>query len=183
MSSASALFAERSFERVSVDDVAERASIGKGSVYRQFGSKEQLYASVVIEGFAELRDQIEKALPRGAKSTRVRLTTLVTHIMSYFWDRRQFFTLLHDPAKLPRRQATQYREQREQLVKLVRKVLVEGARNSEIRRDFDFDLMAEAMLGMMRGINRYQHDSVNVAEAIQAVVEIFLSGCADNSRN
>jgi AcrR family transcriptional regulator len=72
--SAMELFGERGFEDVPIDDVAARAGVGKGSIYRQFGSKEQLYAASVIEGFAQLRNQIETALAQAA-SIPDRITT------------------------------------------------------------------------------------------------------------
>ena len=106
--SAMELFGEKGFDDVPIDDVAARAGVGKGSVYRQFGSKEQLYAASVIEGFVQLRNQIETALAQAA-SIPERITTIVHHTVSYFWTRRQFFILLRDPAKLPREQEIRYR--------------------------------------------------------------------------
>ena len=85
--SATELFGAKGFEQVLTDEVALHAGVGKGSVYRQFGSKEQLYAATVIEGFKHLCNQIEAAIG-DAQSDRERLTTIVRHAMTYFWDRR-----------------------------------------------------------------------------------------------
>lgn len=173
--SAMELFGERGFEDVPIDDVAARAGVGKGSVYRQFGSKEQLYAASVIEGFAQLRHQIETALTQAA-SIPERITTIVHHTVSYFWTRRQFFVLLRDPAKLPREQEVRYRKERGQLSALISEVLREGARTGSIRNDLDFDLMAESLLGMIRGIQRYKPAHVVLEDAVQTVVTTFLHG-------
>jgi AcrR family transcriptional regulator len=177
--SAMDLFGERGYEDVPIDDVATRAGVGKGSVYRQFGSKEQLYAASVIEGFVQLRSQIEQGLA-GVASTPERITTITRNILSYFWNRRQFFVLLRDPAKLPRAQEVRYRKERAQLSAVISGVLHEGAREGLIRNDLDFDLMAESLLGMMRGIQRYKAADVLLEDAVRTVVTTFLYGSAIN---
>jgi AcrR family transcriptional regulator len=173
--SAMELFGDRGFEDVSIDDIADHAAVGKGSVYRQFGSKEQLYAASVIEGFVQLRHQIEAALD-AAGSIPEQVRAIVHHTLSYFWTRRQFFVLLRDPAKLPRAQEATYRKERGQLSALVSNVLREGARNRLIRNDLDFDLMAESLLGMVRGVQRYKADHVGLEDAVHTVVTTFLDG-------
>ncbi|HEY2105244.1 MAG TPA: TetR/AcrR family transcriptional regulator [Candidatus Binataceae bacterium] len=173
--SAMELFGEKGFEDVPIDDVAARAGVGKGSVYRQFGSKEQLYAASVIEGFAQLRNQIDTALAQAA-SIPERITAIVHHTVSYFWTRRQFFILLRDPTKLPREQEVRYRKERGQLSALISEVLREGARSGSIRDDLDFDLMAESLLGMIRGIQRYRAAHVILEDTVHTVVSTFLHG-------
>jgi AcrR family transcriptional regulator len=163
---------------VLTDEVAARAGVGKGSVYRQFGSKEELYAAAVIDGFIQLRKQIEAAL-EGADSIAERLQVVVRLTMAYFWDRGQFFVLLHDPAALPRRQEVRYRREREQLSRIVNAVLAEGARRGQVRADLDFDLVAEALLGMMRGIQRYRASDLSLERAAQTAVALVLDGCLE----
>jgi AcrR family transcriptional regulator len=180
LNSAMELFGEKGFEDVPIDEVAARAGVGKGSVYRQFGSKEQLYAASVIEGFVQLRNRIETALGQTA-SIPERLAAIVHHTMAYFWTRRQFFILLRDPTKLPRAQEVHYRKEREHLSALLREVLREGARAALIRSDLDFDLMAEALLGMIRGVQRYKGEHVVLEDAVSTVVATFLHGSLTRS--
>jgi AcrR family transcriptional regulator len=162
---------------VSVDEVAARAGAGKGSVYRHFPSKEQLYAAAVIEGFIELRSHIQAALEI-APSVRDRIVTIVRQTLSYFWNRPQFFALLRDPSKLPRSQENRYRTERHELSVLITKVLNEGAKAQLIRDDLNLELLAESLLGMMRGINRYRSANVSSEEAALTVVHLFLDGCS-----
>jgi AcrR family transcriptional regulator len=173
--SAMELFGEKGFDAVPVDAVAARAGVGKGSVYRQFGSKEELYAASVIEGFVLLRGQIETALADAA-SIPERIRTIVLHTLSFFWNRRQFFILLRDPTKLPRAREIHYQRERGQLSSLMSAVLREGAAAGVLRSDLDFDLLTEALLGMMRGINRYKGRHVSLDDAVNTVVATFLDG-------
>ncbi|MFZ0887640.1 MAG: TetR/AcrR family transcriptional regulator [Candidatus Binataceae bacterium] len=173
--SAAELFGEKEFDHVLTEEVAARAGVGKGSVYRQFRSKEELYGAAVIDGFVELRKQLEKALA-GTKSVEERIATIVRHTLAYFWDRRRFFVLLRDPALLPRRQENLYRKEREQFSLLISRTLAEGARSELLRGDLDFQLAAESLLGMMRGIQRYKRENVGLDEAVHTVVSLFLDG-------
>jgi AcrR family transcriptional regulator len=160
-----------------IDEIAARAGVGKGSVYRQFGSKEELYAAVVIDGFGQLQKEIRAALA-GTNEVHDRITIIVRHTLIYFWSRRQFFALLHDPKALPRRQERLYHAQRQEFTELLNDVLREGVERGALRADLDTRIAAEALLGMLRGINRYCRDSTTSEGAVPIVVRIFINGCS-----
>ena len=174
--SAMDLFGEHGFEPVSIDDVAERAHVGKGSVYRQFTSKQQLYAEAVIQGFVELCGEIEVAL-KGASSVGERMTIVARHALAYFWNRPEFFAVIRVPGKLLRSQQERYRSQRGALSAMIAGILKDGIRSEAIRPDLNVELLAESLLGMMRGVNRYRKRDVSVDEAVRTVVSVFLEGC------
>jgi AcrR family transcriptional regulator len=176
LESAAELFAEREFDLVLIDEVAAQAGVGKGSVYRQFKSKEELYAAVVINGFAGLQGEIRSALS-GASTMRAQITTIVRHTIKFFWSRRQFFVLMRDPKALPRSQERQYRAQRSELSRMISGILDDGVKRGAIRSDLETRTAAESLLGMMRGINRYSRDYTTPERAIDIVTSIFLGGC------
>ena len=177
LQSAAELFADREFDLVLIDEVAAHAGVGKGSVYRQFKSKEELYAAAVIDGFAELQREIRAALA-GCTSTRDQIVTIVRHTVRFFWTRRQFFALLRDPKALPPSQKRQFRAQRNDLSRLISGVLDEGVRRGTMRPGFDTRVAAEALLGMVRGINRYSREYTTPDRAVDIVTSIFLDGYA-----
>jgi AcrR family transcriptional regulator len=177
LQSATELFADREFDLVLIDDVAAHAGVGKGSVYRQFKSKEELYAAVVIDGFTELQREIRSALA-GCTSMRDQTATIVRHTVKFFWTRRQFFALLRDPKALPPSQERQYRAQRNDLSRLLSGVFDDGVRRGAIRPGFDTRVAAESILGMIRGINRYGREYTTPDRAVEIVISIFLDGYA-----
>jgi AcrR family transcriptional regulator len=177
LQSAAELFADREFDLVLIDEVATHAGVGKGSVYRQFKSKEELYAAAVIDGFAELQREIRTALA-GCTSVRDQIATIVRHTVRFFWTRRQFFALLRDPKALPPSQERQYRAQRNELSRLISGVLDEAVRRGTMRPGYDTRVAAEALLGMIRGINRYGREYTTPDRAVDVVTSIFLDGCA-----
>jgi len=175
--SAAELFAEKEFDLVLIDEVAAHAGVGKGSVYRQFKSKEELYAAAVINGFAELQSEIRAALA-GRTPMREQIATIVRHSLRFFWSRRQFFALLRDPKALRPSQERQYRAQRNDLSRLISDVLDDGIRRGAMRPGIDTRMAAESLLGMMRGINRYGREYTIPERAVETVTAIFLDGCA-----
>jgi AcrR family transcriptional regulator len=66
LSAAAELFEERGVDRVSMDDVAERAGVGKGTLYRRFGDKAGLALAMLDEDDRRLQeDMIRGAAPLG----------------------------------------------------------------------------------------------------------------------
>ena len=49
LEAARVLFAIGDWEAVTVADIAQRAEIGKGTVYKHFASKEELYARIALD--------------------------------------------------------------------------------------------------------------------------------------
>jgi AcrR family transcriptional regulator len=177
LESAAKLFAENEFDVVLIDDVAAHAGVGKGSVYRQFKSKEELYAAAVIDGFVKLQREIRTALA-GSSAIRAQIEIIVRLALRFFWGRQQFFSLLRDPKALPRSQERQYRAQRDDLSRLISRVLDDGVKRGAIRPDIDTQLAAESLLGMMRGITRYSREHTTPDRAVDILASLFLGGCA-----
>jgi AcrR family transcriptional regulator len=55
------VFLEYGFQRATVDSVAERAEVSKGTVYLYFESKETVLAHLLLEGLDELVEELERA--------------------------------------------------------------------------------------------------------------------------
>src|SRR5579862_4643077 len=181
--SALELFSDNGFERVTADELAAGARVGKGSVYRQFGSKEGLYAAAVIACFRQLRRQIERVLDQDL-SFPDRVAAIVRHVLSSVWERGDFFVLMRDPrAILPSAAARHYLQEFRKLSLLIAQVLREGADAGWIRTDLNFQLVAESILGMIRGVPPYRRKEITVETAVQTIVVILLDGCrADHSQ-
>jgi AcrR family transcriptional regulator len=64
LEAAAAVFADRGFRTARVADVAERAGVGKGTVYEYFRSKEDLFLRLfdwyTNEAFASMRGELER---------------------------------------------------------------------------------------------------------------------------
>lgn len=84
LDAASELLVRWGYRRVTIDDVAERAGVGKGTIYLHFRSKDALFLTVLLRGYHDLitgiADRI-RADPREVLPSRLlRSTYLAVHI-------------------------------------------------------------------------------------------------------
>jgi TetR/AcrR family transcriptional regulator, cholesterol catabolism regulator len=62
---AMALASEGGYDAVQMRDVASRASVALGTIYRYFSSKDQLLAAAMVEWLGQLEQQVAQRPPRG----------------------------------------------------------------------------------------------------------------------
>jgi AcrR family transcriptional regulator len=66
LAAATELAAEGGYEAVQMRDVAARAEVALGTLYRHYSSKDQLLLAALAEQAATLRDRLQSRPPRGA---------------------------------------------------------------------------------------------------------------------
>jgi len=69
-------FAERGFEGISVEEIADRAKVSKPILYQHFGGKEGLYAVVVDREMEQVVSIISEAISTGTPRERVEAAAL-----------------------------------------------------------------------------------------------------------
>ena len=172
---AAEVFAQHDFDEVLTDDIAQRVGIGKGTIYRYFRSKDELYLAAIAEGLSALRAAVEKVT---AADTDLRTTVegLTGTMIAYFWRRRDFFVLLHRlEAKLSAQERVDWQKSRDEVVALMACRLEQAAARGEITA-VNARLAVEALFGMIRGVCVYRAERDRPRELTQLVADIFLRG-------
>lgn len=77
------VFKEHGFTAARLDDVAEKAGIGKGTIYLYFDGKEALFEEVVRENLFPARDEAENLVAGFRGSASELLERHLKHIYSY----------------------------------------------------------------------------------------------------
>jgi AcrR family transcriptional regulator len=138
------LFAERGFAATTMDGIAERARVGKPSIYRRWSSKEDLVVDALVRFTAELQ------LPTGVGDVHAVLLEHVRAVARFFSDplaRRLLPGLLGELEDNPRF-ATAYSER---VVAPLRRPLVDllaSARDDgQLRGDIDPEQIADHLVG------------------------------------
>lgn len=88
------VFSERGFGKATLDEIAEVAEFGKGTLYNYFKNKEELFVSVIIRGIHRFRIFVENAL-KDKSTPREKLETYVDASFIFFEEHRQLFSILH----------------------------------------------------------------------------------------
>jgi TetR/AcrR family transcriptional regulator len=89
------VFFEHGFHRATVDNVADRAEVSKGTVYLYFESKETILARLLLEGLDELIEELEQAYSAGeAIAADERLRRLGWAYFRFFQREPRYFRFL-----------------------------------------------------------------------------------------
>src|SRR4051812_12153203 len=83
LDAAARLFAKGRFHEVRMDDIAAEAEVGKGTLYRYFADKEELYLALLARSSKQYLDVIDKAMTKGA-GARDKLRAMVAAAFAYF---------------------------------------------------------------------------------------------------
>jgi TetR/AcrR family fatty acid metabolism transcriptional regulator len=83
LDAAGRLFGARRFHEVRMEDIAAEADVSKGTLYRYFEDKEELYLALLQRATDQLVELLEERLER-IEDPRVRLVELVATNVEYF---------------------------------------------------------------------------------------------------
>lgn len=93
------LFADKDFDKVSMEEIAKEVGLGKGTLYLYFKNKESLYFAVVLKGIGIWADMVKNAVEKGK--------TGLEKLMLYQKANREFsneypdyFRLLYSPTAI-----------------------------------------------------------------------------------
>ena len=174
LSAAQKAFATRDFHEVLTDDIAANAGIGKATLYRYFGTKEDLYFAALVGAFGELDRVLESALPR-EPSPEARLAVIAREVLRIFWNRRAFYTLRHPDARSFGSQERTLQLRREKVVRSIEQTLRAGIQRGAFHFT-DARGGAELFMGMVRATLFYRRDAGSPGELAKDIVAVFLHG-------
>jgi AcrR family transcriptional regulator len=176
LEAASRVFADREFHEVLIDDVAAQAGVGKGTVYRYFRTKEELYFETLLRAFDDLSETLAEGVLEEASPTR-RLERIARESLRFAWDRRHLLSLLQgDERRFAMREA-ELRRRRDGIMALVRRVILEGIERREFR-GVDARIAAELFRGMIRAANCFRTEEDSVDSLVEEIIGIFTRGVA-----
>jgi AcrR family transcriptional regulator len=89
------LFFEHGIHRTTVDDVAARAEVAKGTVYLYFESKETILAHLLLEGLDALGESLAEAFDEAATHpAETRLRRISAAYLTFFQNEQEYFRLM-----------------------------------------------------------------------------------------
>jgi len=172
------LFTERDFHQVLMDDVAARADVGKGTVYRYFPTKEELYFATIFEGWDRLGKELEAVVQQHGP-LRETLEHVTRQVLSYFWHRRQFVTLVHRlENNLEGEEQADWQRRRDSIVRVFADILSKGVATQTLSNG-QMRLVTEMYLGMLRSIILYRGDHDTPDTMAPLAVQLFLDGLSN----
>ncbi|MHC4660777.1 MAG: TetR/AcrR family transcriptional regulator [Planctomycetota bacterium] len=184
MSAAEKLFTGRRVHEITLDEVARAAKVGKGTIYRYFKDKDDLFFQVVTSGFDELCELLNERVP-GNAPFRKQLLSACRKVTDFFAKRRQLFRMMQAEdgrmhwvkGKMHKSWAQRHRKLRNAMAGIVEKGVAEG----EIRGDIPAEVLATFLLGMLRTRAHMMKDMPDKQRRHEVLVDLFCCGAKGNS--
>jgi TetR/AcrR family fatty acid metabolism transcriptional regulator len=176
LDAAARLFGAHRFHEVRMEDIAVEAGVGKGTIYRYFADKDELYVALLARSSEQFVRRVASEVAR-ATGARARLEALVASVLSFF-DAQPHLLDLIQRAEVLRGPGADFPWQRtrDEMWRLTDD-LFEEARKSREFTIRDPELAARMLLGGLRSVIRFGK-TPRAADLPHRIVEDFLSGAA-----
>ncbi len=171
-------FAELGFRATDVQVIADRAGVGKGTVYRHFGTKEHLFWTTAFEVFKRMRRTLVEA--EGAATGAVAKLRAACLAYGRFFDEHPEYleVFVQDRAEFRGTGPATYKHDHEELLRHFLGIVKWGVAEGELR-PIDPQKSMIALSGLLYGVTVqgcYLLDGLSVREVIEHGVDVFLAG-------
>ncbi|MFD9123741.1 TetR/AcrR family transcriptional regulator [Kitasatospora sp. NPDC059571] len=142
------LIAEQGFSATTVDEIAERAQVAKGTVYYNFASKTELFEGLLRHGTGLLTDSLQQAA--AGRPPIEGVDAMIRAGLVFIADYPSFAQLfVAETWRTNRTWHDSLRIMRDGAVAVVADVLDEAVRDGQLSADLDTQLTASALFGMV----------------------------------
>jgi TetR/AcrR family transcriptional regulator len=144
---AQAVFFEKGLQNSTMDEIAERAELSKGTLYLYYKSKEDLYLAVMIQGMEVLHAMFEKSVEDHPNPIQA-IQRLGDTYYQYFHEHRDYFRMMHffQTPQLHRQVSEEMMHscslQNQKIWQLVVEIIERGMREGLFRTDLSASEMA-----------------------------------------
>jgi AcrR family transcriptional regulator len=173
LKAAAHFFASRPFHEVRLDDIAERAGVGKGTLYVYFDSKEALYLALVRDGFATIVDRIRRELAAGPPGAADRLGIVVEGLIGFGTAFPDVYRVMR--TRVMSAEDPSIQEDRRVLSAIIEDVLRTGIDRGEIS-DPHPEITTQFILAFIRGALLYPPEGMTLEILKQHLLHVLLSG-------
>lgn len=151
------LFFDKGFKAVTVDSIAAKAGVSKGSIYLYFDSKEEIYAQVLIADNIEHHKDLLYFSTKEAPATELLLEYAERYVNNFLNDKELFrilmtFMLQTEQMNLTPQQNAELIRTTNDNIKFVSGILQRGIDTGEFLPTIDIRQTQNAIWGLLNGI-------------------------------
>ncbi|PKN77801.1 MAG: hypothetical protein CVU51_16185, partial [Deltaproteobacteria bacterium HGW-Deltaproteobacteria-1] len=151
------LFFERGFKSVTVDLIAAKAEVSKGSIYLYFDSKEEIYTQILISANIERHKEIENFARQEGTASELLLKYARVYV-DFFLENNELFRILMtfmlhaENMNLTEEQNTQLIHTTNENIRTISEILQKGVDTGEFSDRIDIRQGQNAIWGLLNGI-------------------------------
>ena len=182
------LFFEKGFRSVTVESIARKADLSKGSIYLYYSSKEEIYSQILLKDIDKFHDRVADILQdsSGASEALIRLAEIY---VNYFLNDRELFRILmnfmihNNGMNLPADLNIHIIKTMNRAIDVFEQILKFGMEKGEFPPDTNLRLNRNAIWGLLNGIialHLFTGKEAKRAETIRSTIktslEIYIRG-------
>ena len=151
------LFFDRGFKSVTVDNIAAKSEVSKGSIYLCFESKEEIYAQILISDNIALYERIKNFSATEASASQLLLEFARIYV-DYFLNDNELFRILMTfmmqtgQMNLTEKQNTELIRSTNENIKIISEIIKKGIDSGEFSPIGNIRQMQNAIWGMLNGV-------------------------------
>ncbi len=157
INTAGELFYEKGYRATTMDEIARAAELSKGTLYLYFSSKNELYVTVVIEGFNILEERLRRLMASDRdvfEKGKAMFMAFVEHCLEHreYFRMTQYIITEEARRDIPRELLEEVAARTYRLLEYVSGLVQEGIDSSVIREDVNPMVFAVASWRLATGI-------------------------------
>jgi AcrR family transcriptional regulator len=175
---ATRVFSKKGFAGTQVDEVADRAGLGKGTVYRYFKDKKELFFSVVDRGMEDLKNSVLEEMAKEEKPLD-KIKKAIETYLSYFEKNSNLISILiHEQSEFQKRIQKRYFDRYYEHINRMEEVFHQGIANGKIKK-IDVKGAIGILTNMLNGLVymwQLEGRKYSLSERVPMLLSIYFSG-------
>jgi len=180
LKTAERLFAAGRYHEITLDHLCKEAGIGKGTVYRYFKDKEDLYYQVILRGLDELVCSVREVSKQEADPAQG-LRLAARRVTDFYADRHALFSLMWSEqlrgSSHKRKARSQWKSKSDKMVDVLAGFIERGVESGHYELEgMSPAAAARLLMGMLRAGMRYRNEMPEGRGWTDAAVNLFERG-------
>lgn len=139
------IFAECGYERASVDNIAIKANVAKGTIYYYFKSKEEIFSCLIDDGIEKLLDMLKSKID-SVTSPSEKLKIFLENQFEYFAEYKNFCKVLFSEILINEKlSASNIKKLRNTYLVYLQQIIEEGCISGEFKSELDVDTLVSML--------------------------------------
>ena len=175
---AAEVFSKNGYARTQVDEIANLAGLGKGTVYRYFKDKKKLFLSVADKGIENLKDLVLEAMAK-EKEPLDKIKKAIETYLKFFEDNSNLIgILIHEQSEFQKRIQKRYFDHYYEHINKMEEVFRQGIVKGQIKK-IDVRGAIGILTNMLNGLVymwQIEGRKYPIVEKVPMLLKIYFSG-------
>lgn len=176
------LFYEKGFHLATVDEIAERAGVGKGTLYRYFANKGALFNEIIASRLGELEQEAQAVLD--GQDDVLTMISKYIHVYFTFFDhnKRLYRLILQERLDLADQVQELYVKKVMRRIPVLKRKIREASQ-AGVLKDVDFQTVFFGVMGFIHGVIQkwlVRDCSYPLVNELPTVMEVLFYGFVEN---